>query len=689
MAIYGYDYFGESKYGSPLYIDFGVEPFVAEAISHTQIKVTWSEPGGNWTKFRLMRSRSGPSVNETDGEILLNILTGKTPQTYVDTISTSGWYYYTIFILNDDLDTWECASTTFALSVDDHGYSQRLWDLTPVYFKKVHDTVAGYSPIVYQVAPTIYMSGEDSADNQHLLSFYDVFGYGFDILRSQADTILSGYDSSAVSYDRLNLLSTQFGAEVERSVPAQTSRNLVKNLGLLYRKRGTADGIREMLALATGWQVDVMVGPNFMLTEDQANFVNPIIPDWDPTVRYIIGDIVYYLGHRFQALQVAYGSAQGPDPTGDTAYWNRMDTIEQNQDLVRQDTGGISTWEAIDLTTGLPLTPFTSLHIGRGVTDPTDPTVISTNALGVTNTSASTTDILIRSVPTYADQDDFDRELTTASVIPVPSATSWFDPTVQYEQGDMVNFAGVVYKALRPTQRYPVSSDWEPLGYDRRVRIALSFYTHGLFSGSDTLNNVTPYLMAFDDQGDLMYEVYLVQNAVIGGGTEFAYDTFNRAGVMAPGRVFDVGTGNWSIVDGAWSQNWILNDSGFMYPTGSGFNAAVTDTLNANLSLGLTLKNVGSKKIGLIFRVVTTPIGNPPRHLYTGWFATQDGLYKVNDSVVDSTPTGTYLSSFVNGDRMTVILEGDTITVNRNGSSVVSVTDSFNDTATIHGIAAF
>jgi hypothetical protein len=67
------------------------------------------------------------------------------------------------------------------------------------------------------------------------------------------------------------------------------------------------------------------------------------------------------------------------------------------------------------------------------------------------------------------------------------------------------------------------------------------------------------------------------------------------------------------------------------------------------------------------------------------WYATTTQLFqRVADS---NTLVGTFTAPIVVADRMTIVLYGSSIDVRRNGVSVLSVSDSFNSTATKHGLA--
>src|SRR5438046_1099348 len=119
MATYGADFYALSKYGTLLPVDYGVEPFTAEPIGDGRTRVSWTNPTGDWTRFRLLASRYGWASAADDGDILLDISDRTTPGQYVDidgtTPALSPFRYYTLYLFIDS--AWQRAGQTSALSV--------------------------------------------------------------------------------------------------------------------------------------------------------------------------------------------------------------------------------------------------------------------------------------------------------------------------------------------------------------------------------------------------------------------------------------------------------------------------------------------------------------------------------------------------------------------------------------------
>lgn len=705
MAIFGLDFYGLSKYGGLVYIDYGVDPFLGQAINYQRIKLTWNEPSGQWNEFRILVSRAGFSINENDGTVILDIQAGHaadsshTPRHTSYDYGYPGWYYFSIFILNNVSGDWERAATVSVLAPTNYDGQDYLWGLIPSYFRTIQDITAGFSDALYNVNPALYMSPGSAVDNEHLKGFIGVFGWGFDNLRSQIDTVLWDYDPSKAHVSRLGLLASELGFDLEQTVPAPTARNLVRNLGLLYRMRGTPQGIAELLGLATGWEVDVLLGPNRMLSEDQGNFVNPMTQPWSPYIRYTTGMAVTFDGFIYTANETAYGADEAPAIGGaDNTWWNHTTAVVQNTTLARTDTNQIGSWMAFSATTGAAFTAVGDTFIGEGAVNPLDPGDFTANVLGFRNPEGGTDDFLIRTAPFLVGQTDFDPGTIQELTVPTPVAVLNYQQGVTYQQQDLVNFNGAVYMAIRETSRYPWSTDWKKMGYDRRMRLCLSFYTHGQFVGDATAKLVTPYVIAFDDTGSFLYDVQMNDSQV----TNVYYDSMAQATAFNPSRVTDVGGATWEWMNSTWGQDWFPTGDGFVWPDLMSQAYAMFDSTISDCNVGITFENVGDREMGVAFRCSdnfsTDPTGGgntgvPAGYiartpLMNAWVATQLGLYKVVSETITLVSDYSGVVTFNDGDRLTVQASGTNISVYQNGNIIVTVSDSFNETATQCGIVA-
>jgi hypothetical protein len=669
VAIYGRDYYGRAKYGGRQRFDMVVDPFTAEPIGFETVSLNWSEPGGEWSGFRLVRNRSGFPISEDDGVLVLDFpvgYSGSTGGEFLDTNIPGGWHYYAIFLWDVGAAVWERAAAVDVLMPYDFGSIDKVWD--------------SVNQQRYRVNPAIYIDNLQHAPNLQLARYLEVFGWATDMLRSQAEQTLDGYDVDSVHVNRLALLAEQFGSEIEESAPAHVNRTMVRNLGFLHRKRGTLEGIREMVSLATGWEVDVTVGNNLMLSEDQANFVNPEPQWWDPSVRYVEGDRVKHVRYLFQAKATATGYAQAPPSTKTSNTWWDVDRFIEPEDdvsVARTDTGDISTWQ-IEGPTG-----FISggTFIGRGTTDPEDGSISYSNALGFRNTTTTNNATFhLRSIPRRkTNLTSWDKSLVIESGIPVPRARKpWVEGT-RYRAGDTVMYEGSPYEAKGTTETTPDNENaWERMGYDDRVRLCVSWWSKGPHNGVINTGGRRNHaiITEFDENGDFIHDTVCAPSTY----ANVFYDPFNTPGLLTTGRAVAVG-GAWSANNlGSWGQARD-DDGGYVFPPTTGRSYQLAPATGANNNLAVTYRKVpnGTRLLGLIFR--WSDANN-------FWIATQTGLFKVVAGAARANPASGALSYsvFGDGDRMRVELDGNTIRVYKGTTLLGTATDSFNATANRHGV---
>jgi len=76
VARYGVDYYGRGYYGNVSLADYDASPFKATPVDYGKIHVTWANPTGKWTGFRLLRNSYGFPETADDGLVLLDTASG-------------------------------------------------------------------------------------------------------------------------------------------------------------------------------------------------------------------------------------------------------------------------------------------------------------------------------------------------------------------------------------------------------------------------------------------------------------------------------------------------------------------------------------------------------------------------------------------------------------------------------------
>lgn len=672
MAVFGRDFYGIAKYGANVQTEYDVAPFDANPEGYGAVRVTWHSPSGSWTRLRLLKSKSGYAVDESDGQVVIDTI-GSSDH-YVDQDVQGGdWYYYTLF-LQDSTGVWNRAGATSGLAVKkpwiravgdivdlryetqqvSYGHADLLWDRTPGYFKYIRRDHAAITD-EYFVAPNTqaFLQNPELYDqeNQHLRMLFDVLGWGLDYVHNYQETLLRANDPHTSHLQDVDRMAQEMGIDFEYGVPSSVMRSKVANAALLARRRGTLQGLQDVAALSTGWDVDIEVGPNLFLNRDQSEFANPIFPEWDSGTNYGTGQKIQYEGRIFTALQGAYGDAMKPPPTGtdSNAYW----TVTTDQDvstLHRNDTDGVVTWKGfVDGTT-----PQT-LALAIGVSDPISGVGEESNALAIRNTDVvgHTYDVVGASNPVGVTDVLPAPIYAVRQAIPLPRPMRW-SSTVEYSLGVYVQHRGSAWRSVgtsRGEEPSSMSIYWEKVGVDERPLLSYSFYAHGPLTGAAGTGGVSvdSGLAYFDEQGNL-----LLDEPVPTPLTNFVFDTFNHSfGTPDFGTWGDwVTTGFWDTEPVAGSEDPVaypLDGSGEavqMVPnTLTQYRVAVTFAKAAltGRTDGLAIRYVNSANYMAVTRTdVRKVVGGVVTVLFSLPTEIQDGD-RATMTINDTTNTGTLL----------------------------------------------
>lgn len=578
MAIFGRDFFGQTKYGANVHADFDVSPFMANPDGYGSIRVTWHSPAGSWSQLRLLRSRNGYAVNATDGVIVVDSQ-GPIDRFYDSGLIGGFWYYYTIFV-KDSQGNWNRAGATSSLVVkkpwEGQGHADLLWDRIPRYFRYIRrDHVAITDEYVF--APSdgtadIYSPDGYDRENQHLRNFLNVLGWGLDYLHTYQSTLLQANNAKQAHLSDVVRLAGEMGMDFEYGIPAAVMRSKVQNGALLARRRGTIEGLRDAVALSTGWDIDVTQNQNHMLNRDQAEFANPIYPEWSSGTNYAVGQKVQFSGRIVTALQGAYGDAMKPpvSPAMSNAYWTVTTDVDVTT-LHNDATNAVITWKGfVD-----SVTPQT-LALATGISSPFDSVGLESNALVVRNSTAAghTYDVLgasnLKTDTTFVLPKP---EYVVRQGIPIPRVLLW-DSTVEYALGVLVLYHGASWRAIGTSVNEAPrtgSQFWEKVGIDSRPLMAYSFYAHGPMAGTPGSGGVavTPGLAFFDGSGNLLSDQVTATVA-----SNFFFDTFNAQALTdwtLRSPDFTWSNQKWLQVSGTWKTGTLgSNNDCVAYPNGTG-----------------------------------------------------------------------------------------------------------------------
>lgn len=746
MAVYGLDFYGLSKYGTTQVAALSVAPFLATQVDHGAVLLSWQVPATSlYTKMRLVRNPRGFSSNQDDGTILmdLDLTTTGASSSYYDTgLAEATFYYYTVWLgtatpdynatftysigdqviasgityrslVDNNINNTPASSPTFwsvitattewvragdigTLIVADYGFTDFMWDNTPPSYK-----VADGRDLT-----------DETKTNDSLYKFLSVFGFHFDMLRTEYDQLFYLNDPDNVQYKYLQDLGRQFGVEPEPAISPRLARIRVRENATIARERGTALGLQNLINVTTGWDATISYTANLLLSDDQASFVHPIYPDWSAAVNYAAGMRVKYANYFFEAKPGgAYGDAQKPDPTGTNTWWTRLTNnnlpVDSTNPLYNPLTGGVSTWEMFNTSTGAK-TGNANLLLYTGVQSPLTSLENTANVVRVANATGGTIDMGIRSVARLsADATAFDRGQVTKDGIPIEVPNQW-DSETDYSIGDIVLYNNNRYEARvnspsgAPTGRVNMNTEWkitEKSGNNSFTdEYIVSMYL-GIPSGGTGIL-AAPFIEWWDDAGLRLTNMITDTSAAAMGRVDtfdFPIPGGDFAGTFptAPFSLNDQPT-NPTGSPSVWGATWTLVPSdaewrklnGVAYAlSAAGIHSAVVTAPTANHMVYVTLrKPVVSPhtKQGILFRY--TDANNH-------WRATRTGLEKINAGVLTTPATWTALPD---DTRYFVECNGTAIKVFRylpysnslgiQKEQLASITDSFNQSATGVGI---
>lgn len=427
MATYGISIYGKSKYGTTVGVEYSVAPFTATQTDYGRLTLRWTNPTGTWRYFRLIKNYYGFPGYESDGEVLVDIDNNYTYPTgsYDDSDLIPGRYaYYGVYVGVQDGNAidWKRAGFVTGLPVADYGFQDRLWSQLPEVMRL--ESVSSLT------------DGGD--ENAALKQFLSVFAYHFDMLRTEAETLLAFNDVHNVKYSIIESLASELNATFEPELSPRLNRRQVQYATYMHQKRGTTLGLEQLINTVTGWHADIAVGNNRMLDSDQSSFVHPTYDDWSPYTNYPAGQKVSYNSYVYVAnAGGAFGTAQAPSGTNtNNTWWNVVQGTVDSTTLFNPDTGGQSSWGAINFNIAGHNADNAGIYLASGFQSPVYSSVNYSNSLVVKNTLGSTGDIGVRSVSPLTGQTTIDPEQVIEHGIPV----------LYDEQGDV--FTASAYLAM-------------------------------------------------------------------------------------------------------------------------------------------------------------------------------------------------------------------------------------------------
>ncbi|MFI6495905.1 hypothetical protein [Nonomuraea typhae] len=657
MAVYRVDQYGRTYYGpNPEVPSFDETTFTAYSVGYEGIYLGWRNPAGDYEGFRLVASMSGYPRTSADGELLMETGVGA-PVFHVHADAVPGaFHYYAIFLEINGV--WLRAGTASTLHVRDYSMVRWFWERIPIH----HRLLQGANLTV------------DADSNETLLRLISMLGYSMDRLRTSMQAALDATDLRTTHITTVTHRAASLGASVPEGITADQARVITIDSAYLASERGHPSAMRAAARAASGWDVTLRVTPNLLPSYDMAEQLNPSFPEWDASIRYIVGTVVRTDLHLYRCIVAAYGFDQAPPGNGSNNTWWTVHSAVDDR-TVAWDSALLTQhgWRGVSHTGGVAnalIVPKVGIGVPHPITGDRD-----ANCLTIHNTHSGTADIAAVSLP---DNPTGNPLVPIGYGIMLPRVTEWaVDST--YEAERLVAHRGQVWRATRTTtgKRPSTHPSWVRNSTDPRLRLTLSGYTHQAHGTAQAATAVVPYVTWFDEYGKLIGTA--TASSTADTRVLDTWTTYPGTNALAPlnGRTTEFGGKAWEdIVPGLQRDSHV---DGVVRPS-SGNTRAVSvinyGAANATLATTLATAPEAGKKQGLVLR-----LSDASNYLR----ATRTALEKVVAGVV--TQLATYATAAADGDRLTVKVQGNNYTVMINGTQVATATDSHNATATKFGIA--
>lgn len=221
-----------------------------------------------------------------------------------------------------------------------HRSGRMLYDQLPAIVRR-HDVTKGPARDSGAVP-------EASPENGQLRRFVDLFGAGFDHLRSRADGLRDLHAVDTVDYRVLPHVASWLGWDLSHDKPIPLQRHEIKYAAALYRITGTLPGAAIWVKRLTGWDARVKeFWPNVFFSNDLGNPDDPgdrgsrTLDTSDATLLAAMGsfdDRVDYISDGGTGPDARYslttvGVFATPDPADDAA------AVVQKRARVLQNAG--------------------------------------------------------------------------------------------------------------------------------------------------------------------------------------------------------------------------------------------------------------------------------------------------------------------------------------------------------------
>jgi len=280
VSKYGNVIYGGARYGDTPKLAYSVEPVSIEVINFNEVYVSWYNPIGEFSRFRIVRNQNGfpetaedgviaYEITSTDGSnlagtlsktILLDGEENASNENYIP-ITPGHNIYYRVFLYNSQ-GLWVKAGEVYDVVPVDTDVTARLINLLPRTL--VSDVLSPFG--------VVNQKTDAKEDKTQIYQFLDGMAFTYEQLLTQISLLRPFHNIDPANYLTIPAEFFSVGMEPESNLPIINQRRLIREAIRLYSKKGTALGIKNYSQALTGFLTNVIVSPNLLLSVQDSTF---------------------------------------------------------------------------------------------------------------------------------------------------------------------------------------------------------------------------------------------------------------------------------------------------------------------------------------------------------------------------------------------------------------------------------
>ena len=340
MAKYGVNYYGATKYGAIAKLVYSVEPMTVLVLDFTRVYIQWQTPQGVFSRVRLVRNQAGFPETAEDGVIIFDEFAteGNVSRSYIvdgeDNPESIPFVpgrqaYYRFFIFTDE-KVWRNAGSITVVIPSNHSTQEQFMNTIPRVF-----TTAEQSPL----------GAIDT--NSALYSFMGGLMFAQEEAMTYLDLLRPLHTGLETPYQLLAAYRSNYGLTPEPALPIKNQKRLIREALYMYSRKGTKLALGTYIESLTGYNPDLTVSSNLLLSVQDSTFYNSI-------------------GNWVATNAVLTTSDEQVPSLGDTV----IDTVYSGKVVAASSVAKVTLGEDAPITKGIPVNSDTAFKVGFKVKSP-------------------------------------------------------------------------------------------------------------------------------------------------------------------------------------------------------------------------------------------------------------------------------------------------------------------------------